>query len=280
MKMRYVIFVLLFVIGIVIGFSTGVLLKLEKEPEITATQDLPPVIKTLQPTIDTVILPTATPGEQGSIFTLPTGQRSLLVIGVTEVNNPAAKLQSVWHIGYFPNSPQIVLIPIFPDPSARSQTQNKTLAEAFQLNARGEPIRRFWNELDARNWWWSGYVMVDPAGAARIINYLGSIDLGKGPIKGGAAVNRIVPWDEDPEKALKQQYELIEGVCVQFSRVKSVTSLDPLSNLIDKHMQTDFLDEQILDDMNQMLTYGKSFRCKFPLQDGANEGREVQTPTP
>jgi hypothetical protein len=280
MKIRYVIFVLLFIVGIAIGFWTGVSLKLEKEPEITATEDIPPVIKTLQPTIDTVILPTATPGEQGSIYTLPSGQRSLLIIGVTEVNNPAAKLQSVWHIGYFPNSSQLVLIPIFPDPSARSDVHNQALADAFQLNARGEPIRRFWNELDARNWWWSGYVMVDPTGAARIINYLGSIDLGSGPIKGAAAVNRIVPWDKNPEKALEQQYELIEGVCFQFSQVKSVTNLDSLSNLIGKHMLTDFLDEQILVDMNQMLTYGKSFRCKFPLLEGANEGQPVQTTTP
>jgi hypothetical protein len=280
MKMRYVVFVLLFVVGILIGFWTGVSLDLEKEPEITATQDLPPVIKTLQPTLDTVILPTATPREQASIFTLPTGQRSLLVIGVTEVNNPAAKLQSVWHIGYFPDSPNLVLIPIFPDPSARSKVQNQKLADVFQLNARGEPIRGFWNELEARNWWWSGYILVDPAGAARIINYLGTIDLGNGPTKGAAAVNRIVPWDENPEKALQQQYELFEGVCVLFSQVKSVTTLDPLSNLIGKHMLTDFLDEQILDDWNQMLTYGKSFRCKFPLQEGANQGRGDQTTTP
>ena len=74
----------------------------------------------------------------------PTSQRNILLVGADSLDSKNAELQSIWLLIYFTDKTEILLMPIFPDPTGHPGTEAR-LSQAFQLTPQGKPVASFWS---------------------------------------------------------------------------------------------------------------------------------------
>jgi hypothetical protein len=102
--------------------------------------------------------------EQSSISALSNGQRTFLVITVNSLKQTDPQLESIWLASYLPDNPNIQLLPVYSSTDEIPTRIKQQLASTFSLNNHAGITlldRDFLDLLEANNYWWSGYIVLD-----------------------------------------------------------------------------------------------------------------------
>jgi len=188
-------------------------------------------------------------------------QFNLLIIGLTDEQNPEAELQSIWLAAYSKKTHNMTFMPIFP--AENEPVRNQRLAEAFELE-HGKPNKAFWKELRSTHLWWEGYIVTDRNATIEIIDLLDGIYVDDHLWDGSQYVNSISPWEGDPHTAVRQQKTLLEGICNRLAQTEPPTATPNWKMLFDQRNHTNF--QTAL----QVISWGSKFHelgdfsCQFP----------------
>jgi hypothetical protein len=173
-------------------------------------------------------------------------QQNLLIIQLDETKAPQPVLQAVWITAYFKSANQTVvtITQLFPTNQA---AQFSNLNTAFSLTADGSPSTKFLRLISSANIKWSGYLLIDDAGALLVEEWLRN--------QGGFVFNQ-----EDLTPPF-----LIRSVCnylnnkVEFSS-STVSKFD--WNQFDPHFNTDLALDTLLAGWNGLFDDTRPIHCE------------------
>jgi hypothetical protein len=193
-----------------------------------------------------------------------TSQRILLVIGVDRLAAAEPRLESVWLVSYFPGQSEITLLPVYPS-ILGSLDSMRELAASFSLDRHGEPAPGFLAQLQKKNLWWSGRLLVDEIGLIAALDLLNSPAKVARNFESALVVGDLPRSWEEPEAALEGQANLLESAC---SKAKHPPGPADLANFLKQagdHLRADF---DILDNYsNWYVASGNALmHCEFPLK--------------
>lgn len=193
----------------------------------------------------------------------PTGQRTILIAGVDDLQSAAPALKSVWVLFYIPSSPGLTLVPLYPAMSSNDTQADAALAAAFSLTPEGAPGQSFLDALAAKDVHWSHYAILDQAGLTSLVDSLGGVDLGTEHVDGGAVLNILAALEADAAQNLDRQSALIKGMCVIPGRPGVVIDVPAIFNLLNGHLSTNITIDMVISDWNNLGLAGGQL-CKFP----------------
>ncbi len=202
----------------------------------------------------------------------PVQQNNILLIGVDDLEAPAPRLEGAWLVLYFAQTPHFTLMQIYPGKPGQevAGSPDADLATLFQSNHQGAPGPDFFTELKARDLWWSGYIMVDRAALAEIIDTIvGLSGSSEDPTlsPGSGAVARVPFAWHDPTGAYRSQAELIQKLCTASSHLSAdhIGRLEDLFLLFGNHIMSDIGREQLAAEMVGMLVHENRVTCELPF---------------
>lgn len=192
-----------------------------------------------------------------------TGQHNLLVIGVDDLTSQSPLLESVWLVGHFPGNSVFILVPLYP--IENDDSQNKDLANTFTLNHAGEPDRAFFNLL-GRKTWWNNYLVIDEAGIAATLDFLGEITP-KGSLLDGSGTFKSPTRPIIEQFATPQgQSELLQLACIQAASIHHEQLIQGL-NRIKPHIKSNLDLTPPTRDWFTEKGSPPGLRCEFPVTD-------------
>jgi hypothetical protein len=207
-------------------------------------------------------------GTYKSIDTLSSGQRSLLLISTSSLNTQNPNLESIWLATYFPSDSNIRLLPIFPSGDQTISEFESQLIHSFNLkkvNGRPAVNQDFLAALEAENYWWSGYIVLDDVAMAEVFDLLGGIAM-KGQILSGEQVLSDLPSaQDDPAEAYSYQITMLQSACNHLAQISANPDLSQLNLILPRHMLTDLEPEQLKEEFQSLLASDRQPACKFPL---------------
>jgi hypothetical protein len=189
------------------------------------------------------------------------GQRNLLVIGVDRLDNAQPRLESVWLALYFPGRSPVAFLPLYPGPGGE-----EALPAAFELTPAGDPGERFLEQLRREQLWWSGIVLLDEAGLAAALDFLGGLPVGERPLGGALALASLArPW-EDPAGALQGQTALLQASCAAAAgRDFDPREIRQFLRDTSGHLRADFELSQAAEEWLDLAGEAPGLTCEFPL---------------
>jgi hypothetical protein len=185
-------------------------------------------------------------------------QFNWLFIGVDDVQNKDAKLQSIWILAFPKSSNRLNLIPVFP--SEDNPVQNLILSEAFHLN-NGHPSQEFWDAMKETDTWWTDHIIREKSEIIMLIDSLGGIEVNGEYFNGDQALSKIPRWRNDPQNAVRQQKMIFEGICGQISKIHS---LGTKSEIFLGSMNLSQNTAAFIRQWDAMILANKSLDCNFP----------------
>jgi hypothetical protein len=191
-----------------------------------------------------------------------TGQRNLLVIGIDDLSSPSPRLESVWLVSYFPGHSVFTLFPIYPDILENGKSDRQALAKDFSLDAHDTPNQAFF-DLMGRETWWNNYLVIDEAGWAAILDFLGGVISDGRPLDGSGARGSLTLWG-DLLASLHAQTELLQAACLRAAALRQEEAIQGLS-LLAPHVRSDLDLTQDLRDGSTETGSRLGLRCEFPL---------------
>ena len=136
-------------------------------------------------------------------------QFNILIIGVDNLENQDADLESIWLAAYVEHSSKITLIPVFPSPD--NPALNHALTRSFKLDG-DKPGKDFWDVMRKTNLWWKGYLISDIAASIRLIDAIGGVNISGQELNGLQAIRNITPWENEALVAVNHQQMLLESI--------------------------------------------------------------------
>jgi hypothetical protein len=192
------------------------------------------------------------------------GQQNILIVGVDDLSFEKPALENVWLVLYLQNSPQITLLPIYPDNSTRQATvENEILNELFRLDQERQPSPAFLSSLKARNLWWNSTLVMDREAMASIVEFVGG-DALSGHSSGSEAMKDIPHSAVDPEAAFLEQFRLAQEICRGTKKMSPDRNISSLFALIPDHIAADLDLEQAKSAWFRFFEHGSGFNCEFP----------------
>lgn len=194
-------------------------------------------------------------------------QQNILVIGVDRLDAPTPNLVSVWLIIGMPNSPHLMLLPIYPDPVpalGNSSSTGEKLASIFQLDANQSPHPSFFDALQTLDLWWNAYILLDETALAEVIGFTGSFsNISQNEAK--IVENVPDPWS-DPLGALFGQAEIVQNLCRRTALMSTVANWQYLNlyETIQEHIRSDLDVKSIISAWQGLLAQGGRISCEFP----------------
>lgn len=193
----------------------------------------------------------------------PTGQRTILIIGIDELQAPVPSLKSVWVLFYIPSSPGMTLVPLYPAMSNNQTEPDAALAASFALTPEKTPAQSFVDALDGKDVHWSHYAVLDAVGLAALIDTLGGVDISADHLDGNSVVAGLSAIEADTVHSLESQSDLIKGLCAIPGRPGVVIDVPAIFNLLNGHLSTNITADLVISDWNSLGMLGGQL-CKFP----------------
>ena len=248
MKSSHLIFLSIYVFCIIVGFKVGNILK---HDEITVT------------TPDRVLVtPTSIP-------TLKNGQHNLLVVITDNLTQSHPRLASIWLVTYFLNNPSITFLPIYPTLSNGSVIADEKLFDSFEIiptNGESSLSMTFLDTLAQRNFWWSGYLIVDQQAFSWVLE----------PQAGISPENLTNYYDqnyliqaeviESPESVYVRDTQIMQDTCNQVAQQGANLNWESLRNLFPQHISTDFDVDTLISEWISSVSSNGTPLCNFPLE--------------
>lgn len=256
-KLRSLPYLVIFLVNLLVGYLGG-------------SKVLPDRTGLAYPVIE------QTAGLANSIPALANGQRSILLITVDRLEAQHPRLTGVWAVLYVPDNPRLTLLPIFPALN-RSELGDE-LAKSFRIQQEAGARRldpAFIRIIQEQIPWWSGYILLDKAALAEVVDYLvyspaprpdsSPFNQSSDPAKGygSQAVAGLRDAGEDPYSALFSQASLYQELCWGLAWREANQTREP-AGLINKHFSTDLNPEEILTEIQELRGLGGSLVCEFP----------------
>jgi len=191
-----------------------------------------------------------------------TGQRNLLVIGIDDLSSPSPRLESVWLVSYFPGQSAFTLFPIYPDILEKNNSDHEALVKDFSLDANDAPNQAFFDLL-GRETWWNNYLVIDEAGWATILDFLGGVIIDGRLLDGSGAPGSLTLWD-DPFASARGQTALLQAACLRAATLRQEDAIQGLS-LLAPHLRSDLDLTQDPQDWSTETGSRLGLRCEFPL---------------
>ncbi|HEX2979082.1 MAG TPA: hypothetical protein VHO48_02350 [Anaerolineaceae bacterium] len=202
------------------------------------------------------------PAEQTVATLAP--QRTLLLVGVDDLQAASPRLISLWVLFYRTDLSHVTVLPLYPNSdTARSQE----ISQAFTLTDERAPSDTFFSALKAERFQWTGYVLADQAATSQMIDWLQGVDLQGATLDGAGALASLVdPWADLPG-ALDSQRRLGEGLCAKVAQLPSDSGwLAQTAGLIPTHLRTDLGLEMVFADWGALKGAAAPLSCEFPTE--------------
>lgn len=186
-------------------------------------------------------------------------QFNILVIAVDNIKAQAPALKGAWLVVYPNDKSHFMLLPLYP--AQGSAPAGSSLAGNFSLDAAGGPGEAFVAELASRDIWWTGYVVMDDASLAQILDYAA----GKSYTSGAAMLEDLPDPRQDGLGALMHQARLVRSLCLSSNQLAAdeLWRIARFYNQISAHVNTDANLDQALADWEDRLKRG-GITCEFP----------------
>jgi hypothetical protein len=189
----------------------------------------------------------------------PGYQHNILLLQVDRIDADQPRLDSVWLMAYYSNSPRVDLLPIYPvnKPGALERVHN--LPDQFVLTPSGEPGEAFWLEMQEINTWWNGFIMMDEMAAQKLSERLV-----------GASVNDQGPTTEgvhlpnNPHDPSRTQVGLYQEICLEFSKNSEKAGFYGLYFSLKDHIRSNLKLSQFYGAWRLLSSYGLNLHCNFP----------------
>jgi hypothetical protein len=247
MKISHIIFLSVYVTCIICGFSIGKTLKKTESAE--------------------TILPSVFALHQ-SIPTLKNGQHNLLVIAVDNLDLQQPQLRSVWLVTYFQNNPSITFLPISPTISSGDVIVDQMLSDSFVIvKADGNTniSTSFFDTLTRRNFWWSGYLIVDEFAFTSVLNEKSFLADNHQLASSEININDLGNISQDPQNLYDRYTQIFQDACRFIAQQGNDFNWQFFSSLIPQHVITDFDANLLIDEWTSSIKTIEAPNCYFPL---------------
>jgi hypothetical protein len=206
--------------------------------------------------------------DQKSIDTLSTGQRSFLLIGVSSLNTLKPNLESAWLATYLPTGSDVRLLSIYPTGNKPISDLEAQIIQSFGLDKKNGQLilnQDFQNVLVAKNYWWSGYIILDEVAMADISDLLGGIDMQGQILTGNQIITKLADVLDQPKEAYAFQIAMLQSICKQFSHLSSNADLSQVGTVLHHHIVTDLRSDQLRTEFQSFMAGEHQPTCKFPM---------------
>jgi hypothetical protein len=207
----------------------------------------------------------------------PNGQKTLLLVLISQLDIEKPDLLGVWQLTYFPSEPYTTVLPVYPTHPKEIGYIDDSIRSSFNIKmVDGVPFLDdvFLNHLDQSNIWSSGYVLIDLYGLAEAIilsdggEYL-SLDM-----KDGDPIGQISQYIADPNSSLTYQTLLLQNLCGHFTRIDSLADLNDLRALFPDHISGNIHPDVLLKDWREFIKAKNGSFCIFPSAEEAAQIKE------
>lgn len=197
------------------------------------------------------------------------GQQNILVINIDEFDR-SPHLKSIWLLMYFPDSPSVTLLPIFPAPVELDPDHGGFVKGHFDLSATGKPTPDFLSALTERNIWWDEYIVLDRVARNELSQAL-SDGAYQAPSDNPESIFAgFVETLSGRSEALNQQTADLAQFCSQVSRQGTQVNLAHSLGSLRAHYRTDVNLIRLQQDWHSLLNAERSFSCDFPYSNPLN----------
>ncbi len=196
-------------------------------------------------------------------------QRNILILGVDDLESPAARLESVWMILYLTDTATITLMPIYPSVSTgdgQAPQEDAYLAANFHLTQEGAPERSFFDVLQGWGMWWSGYVLLDKSALTQIVAWLNPLNQDR-RLESVQIILESPNPSEDFNAAYESQTWLVQRLCDSIRQLDQPNALDVsgITALFPSHLRTDLDVSEMIEEWRGMLAQRGGLRCELPF---------------
>jgi anionic cell wall polymer biosynthesis LytR-Cps2A-Psr (LCP) family protein len=205
-----------------------------------------------------------------TIKTMPNGQRSILLIGTSNMHSTNPSLESAWLVTYFPSDTLVRLLPIHPSGKQVVSDFESLLSQSFsieKINGTFTLGQEFITVLEKHNYWWSGYIIFDDQALLKIVDAVDGIDMQGQILMGEQFLAEYHNTLNLPLEAYELSVSVLQSTCRKISALSGYNNLSQLASLIPDHLSTDMDLSQILADWQSLSDSNQSPTCRFPLQD-------------
>jgi hypothetical protein len=199
---------------------------------------------------------------------IPARQRNLLIIGIDDFRARQPRLISIWMVFYLIDTPHYMLMPIYPTTSSQGfmfPVLDENLASLFQMDKDRSPSSAFMQALQAKDLWWSGYIILDRAALEGIGKFTDGMAT-KSIQKHLPSLSSIPDPGQNPQEALTGQTRFAQELCRNSAGTPSldIPEILDLTARLSPHIHTDIDMEQLISEVQATLKNGGGISCEFP----------------
>lgn len=215
-----------------------------------------------------VLLPTPTTTQIPTPQAMPDRQRNILVIGVDDLLSTDPRLQSVWMVLFLKDVPHLMMMPIYPQPitgSTNTQVLDDHLAGLFRLDDEKSPSAEFIQALEARDLWWTGYVLLDQRALQQSLEVIAGSSASTGSLA-DELLSSMQGNLLDSGTVLSSQTRFVQEMC-RYSSWLSTSDTEQILDLaaqIYPHLRTDLDLEAMVSELKNTIHNGGGISCEFP----------------
>lgn len=224
----------------------------------------------IEPTQDRALVASPTPAEAVQEIKPGGSQRNILIITVDDLNAETAQLISVWLALYVTGTPHFTLMPVYPAGALQDQPvapTGDTLAQAFSLNAGGNPSSEFLQVLTERGAWWDATLLLDLTIAENLIDiaYAGEHLPDAGTLQPAFSTH-----PQDGQDVFLAQAWLGQKFCQNLAdpTEDEYPRLLDLFALIPAHLRTDMDLQIVRDELQAIMAQSANIICEIPVLSG------------
>ena len=185
------------------------------------------------------------------------GQRIILVISLDQIKRNGSLPQGIWLLTYFPGSSELTLLPIYPAVSNNGAPADSRLASSFDLTRKDGKLTlssKFIQALKARNYEWSGYILLDATAQQDLFKLVGA---GAAPLSSPTPPAAIT-------SSYQSQANEINLFCQAISSQSAPIDWGQISSWSSEHFVTDLNLEALLEEWQSLMNQ-TSLHCNLPL---------------
>jgi hypothetical protein len=251
MKYFTLFYFIIFIIALLIGYTIS-------------TQFAPQGLDSLSPSLGI----TFTSGD--FMKTMANGQRSILLIGTSDMNATHPRLVSAWLVTYFPSDTIVRLLSIIPSSKQGVSDLESQLSQSFSIEKNKGTFtlgQEFISVLEEHNYWWSGYIIYDEQALVKTIDAMGGIFLQGKTMLGEQVLVEYHTALSHPTKAYQINMSVLQSACRRISALSGNLNLSQLVALYPDHFSTDLDLSQIQADWKGLSNSKQVPTCRFPMQE-------------
>jgi hypothetical protein len=205
--------------------------------------------------------------------TLPNGQRSILWIGIDDLQSSSPRLESIWIVSYVANSTRLTFLPLFPALADNSTGKRVDLSSRFRLHrssGRAQLGADFLEDLRQHAPWWGSIVLVDRAALGELV----SAGMGSGSRAGSMDLAELPYTWEDPGSAVMAQANLLQEMCWNATRSDGSLDVAGLVEQLSGHILSDLDPAALVEELEDVRAQMSRYSCEFPTLAAPGNGMD------